>query len=84
MSRSNWKPSFRHPQVMQSIASKQIVTKNRATCITSSIVDHKCKVGNGRRWFNLAISQEIVGTRLGQYAPTRKRPILKKKVIKNK
>jgi len=80
MSRSAWKPSFRHPQVIKSSSTNQIVTQNRATCITPSMIDHKCKVYNGRRWFNLAISQEIVGNRFGQYAPTRKRPILKKTV----
>lgn len=78
MSRSNWKPLFRHPQAIESLSENLIVRQNRSTFITTSIVNYTCLVYNGQRWFTLSITPEIVGNCVGQYAPTRKRPIHKK------
>jgi len=78
MARSTWKPIFRHPQSREGLNSNEIVIQNRGTFITSSIVHRQCVVYNGRRWFYLTISNERVGNCVGQYAPTRKRPIRKK------
>jgi ribosomal protein S19 len=83
MSRSAWKPIFRHLQVREGLNSNEIVMQNRATFITSSRVNRSCVVYNGRRWFHINISNERVGNCVGQYAPTRKRPI-PKKVTKKK
>jgi ribosomal protein S19 len=78
MSRSNWKPFFIHPQVIINFNSAEINTFNRSTSITQSRIGRKFQVYNGLRWFLIEISSEMVGSSLGQYAPTRKRPIHKK------
>ena len=52
--------------------------QNRSTRITGSMVNYICLVYNGLRWVTLQITADIVGSRVGQYAPTRKRPIHKK------
>ena len=49
MSRSNWKPLFRHPQAIESLAENIIVRQNRSTFITTSIVNYTCLVYNGQR-----------------------------------
>lgn len=78
MSRSTWKPIFRHPQIREGLQSNVIVRQNRATFITPSIVNRHCILYNGRRWFDIIITKERVGNCIGQYAPTRKRPARKK------
>jgi len=85
MSRSAWKPLFLHPQVIEKLAAKEIVVQNRASLITQSIIGFNFKIYNGIRWFPLKVTQDSVGQSLGQFAPTRKRPIVKKaKIIKKK
>ncbi len=82
LSRSNWKALFRHPQAIESLSDATIVIQNRATFISESIVNRTCKVYNGIRWIELFIIKEIVGNCVGQYAPTRKRPVHKKLKVK--
>lgn len=79
MSRSLWKPIFLHPQVINEITSSEITVKNRATCLTSSRIGRRLQIYNGIRWFPIEVSQERLGHCLGEFAPTRKRPIPKKK-----
>jgi len=82
MSRSAWKPIFRHPQAREGLSLSEIVIQNRATFITSSRVHRSCAIYNGRRWFHRNISNERIGNCVGQYAPTRKRPVQKKQTKK--
>ena len=85
MSRSAWKPLFLHPQVIEKLTANEITVQNRASIITQSMVGMNFKIYNGVRWFPLKVSADTVGQPLGQFAPTRKRPIPKKaKVIKKK
>jgi len=79
MSRSTWKPSFVHPQTISKLNTSIISVQNRATCITSSIIKRSFNVYNGCRWFTIIVRPEIVGYRVGEFAPTRKRPSIKKK-----
>ncbi len=84
MSRSIWKPTFLHSQVRNAINSSEILVQNRATQLTPSMIGQRFQVYNGIRWFPIEINQERLGHRLGEFAPTRKRPIPKKKIIKKK
>ena len=68
-----------HPQALESLSESIIVIQNRSTLITISMVNYVCLVYNGLRWFTLNITADIVGNRVGQYAPTRKRPVHKKR-----
>ena len=84
MSRSIWKPNYIHSQVRIGKISpiNEIFVQNRSTIIISSIVGKLFQVYNGIRWFAITIEAERVGQLLGEFAPTRKRPTLKKKKIK--
>ena len=79
MSRSIWKPNFIHTQVRIANPSSAIYVQNRSTIITIIMVGSFFQVYNGIRWFAITIESERVGQRLGEFAPTRKRPGLKKK-----
>lgn len=79
MSRSSWKPRFIHPQVIESFSAPEIFVQNRATTITENRVGLRFQIYNGIRWFPLEVTPERVGQRVGEFAPTRKRPNLKKK-----
>jgi len=77
MSRSSWKPFFIHLQP----TFTEFNVQSRATMILPIIVGQMYEVYNGIRWFSIEVSNEIVGSSFGEFAPTRKRPI-HTKVIK--
>lgn len=83
MSRSAWKPPFVHTQVLDTLPySKNFTVQNRASLITPSIVGFTFKIYNGIRCFELTVGMDQVGQKMGQFSPTRKRPINKKTVKK--
>lgn len=89
MSRSLWKSSYIHNQVSAYIENKTIINneicvQNRATVIVPIRLGKRFQIYNGVRWFAITIQAEIIGHLLGEFAPTRKRPVLKKNKIKKK
>lgn len=46
---------------------------SRSTKITSEIVSKVFSIHNGKDFIPLTINEKIIGTRLGEYARTRKR-----------
>jgi ribosomal protein S19 len=42
-------------------------------------MNQRFQVYNGNRWFLLELKPERVGHLVGEFAPTRKRPVIKKK-----
>ena len=82
MSRSTWKPIYTHQGIIKASSSTQIPTHSRSTFISQSIIGWTFQVYNGIRWFTVKVLPEMVGQCLGQFAPTRKRPLFKKKVTK--
>ena len=82
MSRSSWKLNFIHPQARQNRqnnTTSEIVLQNRATVISEKILNRVIQVYNGTRWYQIEVTPEKIGHRVGEFAPTRKRPIPKKK-----
>ena len=82
MSRSSWKPLFVHPEILaQSTSSnkEEFILFNRSTRITEEMIGFKFYVYNGIRFFSIEVNSEKVGYRLGEFAPTKKKPIPKKK-----
>ena len=88
MSRSLWKPNYIHKQVLtyidKSIAHSEICVQNRSTLIVPSRLGKQFQIYNGVRWFAITIQSEIIGHLLGEFAPTRKRPVIKKKKVAKK
>jgi ribosomal protein S19 len=76
MPRSIWKgPYFVHfPNLRQLIASKTpIQTTARACTILPSHIGARFMVHNGKDYLPVTVSEEMVGHKLGEFAPTRKR-----------
>lgn len=87
MSRSSWKLTYLHNDVVnQYHFSEEIFVYNRASVLTKGFIGKRIHVYNGIRFYSLLITSEMLGHRLGEFAPTRKKPVPKKdkKKIKKK
>lgn len=74
-SRSAWKgPYFvAFPNLRESIARNiPIYTKARACTVLPNFVGAKFMIHNGKMYNPVTITQEMVGHKLGEFAPTRK------------
>ena len=80
MSRSKYKPNFIHPSIKE-YSLTEFIFKNRSTIFTNARVGYKAFIYNGIRWYNIIVSSERVGHLAGEFSPTRKRPIPKKKQL---
>ncbi len=72
---------------LSSSSPQEIVALQRSTPILSERVGHRFHITNGRRLFPITITAERIGHCLGEFAPTRKRPVppaAKLAQIKNK
>ncbi len=86
MSRSSWKAVYLHPEFMiqqQLVAKpnqlKDVVLFNRASVITKQMLGLNLDIYNGVRFFSITVSPDMIGHTVGEFAPTRKKPIEKKK-----
>ena len=43
----------------------------RASVIVPEFIGHNFEIYNGKRWFPLYVSEELVGHRFGEFSPTR-------------
>ncbi len=78
MSRSTKKGWFVDPKLMRKIETmnktrerKIIKTWSRASTIFPDFVSHTIAIHDGRRHIPIYISENMVGHRLGEFAPTR-------------
>ena len=55
----------------ESMEKKVIKTWARASTITPDFVGHTIAIHNGRKFMPIYISEQMVGHRLGEFAPTR-------------
>jgi len=78
MSRSLKKGPFTDPKLLKKIAAlkpgdnKAIKTWSRASVITPEMVGYTFEVHNGKNFITVQIVENMVGHRLGEFAPTRK------------
>ena len=83
MSRSLWKPLFTANDFMEQQknlkSNGEIILYNRSTVLTRQMLGLKLQVYNGIRFFPLNVNSDVIGHRVGEFAPTRKKPIFKKK-----
>lgn len=61
------------------LKNDEMIVYNRGTVVRQYMVGLKIQVYNGIRFFLVEITSEMVGHCLGEFAPTRKKPIPKKK-----
>ena len=78
MSRSLKKGPFTDPKLLKKVqgsnpeSGKVIKTWSRASVITPEMVGFTFGVHNGRSHLNVHVIENMVGHRLGEFAPTRK------------
>jgi small subunit ribosomal protein S19 len=82
MARVAWKPLYIHPDFLiqkKTIKNEEeIILYNRATVLTKQMVGLKFQIYNGMRFFPITVTSDMLGHRVGEFAPTRKKPIAKK------
>ena len=78
MSRSLKKPPFVHYKLMQRVEESQesqkkavIKTWSRASTITHDFVGLTIAVHNGNKFIPVYVTENMVGHKLGEFAPTR-------------
>ena len=78
MARSVWKGPFVHPSLLKKIDKlknepnkKPIKTWSRHSTIIPDFVGHSFMIHNGKSFIPITISEEMVGHKLGEFAPTR-------------
>jgi ribosomal protein S19 len=86
MSRVNWKGPYIQKSLLQNIFFKKII-KEIKTCSRESTINPKFiglnfLIYNGKSFLKLKITEEMIGHKLGEFSPTRKKFTFKKK--KNK
>ena len=79
MARSVWKGPFVHPSLLKKIDKlkgetghkKPIKTWSRNSTIIPDFVGVSFMIHNGKSFIPITISEEMVGHKLGEFAPTR-------------
>ena len=78
MTRAVWKGPFVHPSLLKKIdklknnpGKKPIKTWSRNSTIIPDFVGHSFMIHNGKSFIPITISEEMVGHKLGEFAPTR-------------
>ncbi|MBI4132539.1 MAG: 30S ribosomal protein S19 [Candidatus Sungbacteria bacterium] len=78
MARSLKKGPYVHPSILKHLrrvrpGEKTVIkTWARGSTITPEMIGHRFAVHNGRAFPEVAVTEEMVGHRLGEFAPTRK------------
>lgn len=73
MSRSKWKTLPKQPRILDN------KTQQRNIIILDQYINQTIEVYNGHKYIKVTITKDMVGHKLGEYALTRKRNIIKKK-----
>ncbi|HHI80297.1 MAG TPA: 30S ribosomal protein S19 [Planctomycetes bacterium] len=78
MSRSIKKGPYIHPKVLKKVRDMEskgkkepVKTWARACMIMPEFVGHTFEVHNGRHFIKVYVTEDMVGHRLGEFAPTR-------------
>ena len=84
MTRSKWKPLYINQDLysyINTLKNKNIVIKTsvRNLEITRNLVDYTFMVYNGNSFRKLTIQSKMIGHKLGEFIPTKKKPSTKKK-----
>jgi small subunit ribosomal protein S19 len=73
MSKSKWKVSFLPLSVLKLKRRKKKIVWSRASVIPFFLVGSKVKIHSGKEFKNILITEDKVGYKFGEFAPTRKR-----------
>ena len=82
MSRSKWKGPFLNTKTLQNLKDKSKKTNIAATrnsIIVPNFVGLSFNIHNGKIFTKLTVTNEMIGHKFGEFSPTRKKFIFKKK-----
>lgn len=79
MARSKWKGPFVDMKLFKGKKKKLKTTTSRCSEIIPSFVGMSFNVHNGKNFSKIEITKEMVGFKLGEFSPTRKKFSFKKK-----
>ena len=87
MSRAKWKNPYVSKVLLDTFNTskkniKNIFTKSRSSTIIPYFVGHNINVHNGKIFTTVKVTEKMVGKKLGEFSPTRKKFTFKKKKIK--
>jgi len=78
MSRSTKKGPYVHHKLLRKVQGlndtgerKIVRVYKRASVIVPEFLGHNFEVHNGKRWFPVYVTEDLVGHRFGEFAPTR-------------
>lgn len=63
---------------------REITTRDRSITIIPQLIGKKLFIYNGKEYFSVLVSPEMVGHKFGEFVGTRKRAVYKKKTVKKK
>jgi len=76
MKRSKWKGPF---VKKRNIKNKKLITLPRNFEVTLHMVGLTCQVYSGKKLIKLNLVEDMIGHKLGEFAPTREKFVFKKK-----
>ena len=86
MTRSKWKGPFVSENLLKSCElnnntnkSKEIFTFERSTVIVPKLLGLTINIHNGKSFSKLLVKETMLGKKLGEFSPTRKKFTFKKK-----
>lgn len=79
MVRSIWKGPFIDESLVKKIAQKKIKTWSRQSTVIPEFIGLNVEIYNGKKFVSVLINEDMVGHKLGEFAPTRKFAVHKKK-----
>lgn len=84
MSRSRWKFNYIAQDFLMQLKNNEknsnLILRNRATYITEDMLGTIVRVYNGCKSMTIIIDKDKIGSRLGEYAPSKKKAAKKKKI----
>lgn len=85
MSRSSWKPLLLNNKKNTNLEKNyNYIIYNRNDVISADFLNKTIKIHNGIKFFEILVTEKIVGHHFSEFAPTRKIPLHKKKKIQQK
>jgi|TARA_B110000261_G_scaffold164681_1_gene216191 ribosomal protein S19 len=84
MSRAKWKGPFVSNNLLQECKTtkSEVYTNSRESTIVPKFVGFTINVHNGKGFSKIKITEAMIGHKLGEFSPTRKRFSFKKKKTK--
>lgn len=82
MSRSKWKGPYVEQSLLKKVndnKNRVVVTDSRSSVIVPNFVGKTFSIHNGKIFYKIKVSESMVGYKLGEFSPTRKKFSFKKK-----